>query len=179
MVRDYLEQAVPPEVLERILQASLKGPSAGNSQGVSWVVLQSEQRRQAVAELAREREWVARGYPAWLSQAPVHLVLCAEPDVYQARYAEADKAQTQSWNIPYWYLDAGCTMMLVLLAAQEEGLAAGFQGEHNLPGLASLCGLPQEVKAIGVVTLGYAASHRAGHSARRPKRAERIHWEQW
>lgn len=180
MVRDYLPQPVEADKLERILHAALRGPSAGNSQGVSLVVLESAARRGRMAELAGEREWVARGYPAWLSTAPVHLILCAEPECYRQRYREADKSKAEkNWPVPYWHVDAGCAFMLLLLAAVEEGLAAGFQGIHNLAGLGAALGIPAEVEVIGLITLGYSDSQKKGHSTQRPRRAGRIHREQW
>ena len=33
-----------------------------------------------------------------------------------------------SWPVPYWFMDIGCSVMLLLLAAVNEGLAAGFAG---------------------------------------------------
>ena len=179
MVREYEPRAVESEKLERILEAALRSPSAGNSQGVSLVVLQDVQARARVAILAGESDWVARGYPAWLSTAPVHLVLCAEPEVYHRRYREPDKLATRAWPVAYWQVDAGCLMMAILLAALEEGLAAGFQGAHNLPGLAEELGIPQQVEVIGLITLGYSQSERRGHSAGRGRRAGRIHREKW
>ncbi|MBS2040216.1 nitroreductase family protein [bacterium] len=180
MVREYQPQQVEPEKLERILEAALSSPSAGHSQGTSLVVLQSSETRQAIAHLAGESDWVARGYPAWLSTAPVHLVLCAEPEVYRQRYKESDKESAiKQWPVPYWHVDAGCLMMALLLAAVEEGLAAGFQGIQNLPGLQSLLGIPPEVEVLGVVTLGYSQSQRRGHSTGRGRRPGRIHRDRW
>ena len=180
MVRDYLEQPVEADKLDRILSAALRGPSAGHSQGVSLVVLQQATNRLRMARLAGEDEWVARGYPAWLSRAPLHVVLCAEPQCYLQRYAEADKASAmKQWPVPYWYVDAGCALMLLLLAAADEGLAAGFQGIHNLPGLGAALEIPHQVEPIGLVTLGYAANRKSGHSVARGPRPGRVHFEQW
>lgn len=180
MVRDYSSRPVEPEKLERILDCALRGPSAGNSQGVSLVVVETEARRKKLAELAGEPQWVARGYPPWLSQAPVHVILCAEPEVYRQRYAEPDKARACSeWAVPYWHVDSGCALMLMLLAAVEEGLAAGFQGVHNLPGLAAALDIPPQVEPLGLVTLGYSESQRRGHSSQRARRGGRIHREHW
>ncbi len=180
MVREYEAQPVERDKLERLLAAALRGPSAGNSQGISLVVVQQPDNRAAIAELAGEADWVARGYPAWLSRAPVHLILCAEPRVYRDRYALPDKGGAEkNWSVPYWHVDAGCMLMILLLSALEEGLAAGFQGIHNLPGLAELLGIPSQVEPIGLLTLGYSQSTRKGHSTSRPARAQRIHLEQW
>ncbi|MBX3165838.1 MAG: nitroreductase family protein [Candidatus Eremiobacteraeota bacterium] len=180
MVREYEDRPLERDKLERVLAAALRGPSAGNSQGVSLVVVQTLENRQAIAALAGEPDWLARGYPAWLSLAPVHLILCAEPQVYRDRYAQPDKDTAEkNWPVPYWHVDAGCMLMILLLAALEEGLAAGFQGIHNLPGLADLLHIPAEVEPIGLLTLGYSQSSRKGHSANRPARAQRVHLERW
>jgi nitroreductase len=180
MVRDYEDRPVERDKLERVLAAALRGPSAGNSQGISLVVVQNFENRKAIAELAGEPDWVERGYPAWLSLAPVHLILCAEPQVYRDRYALPDKETAdKNWPVPYWHVDAGCMLMILLLAALEEGLAAGFQGIHNLPGLSEQLGIPESVEPIGLLTLGYSNSTRKGHSSHRPARLSRIHLEKW
>ena len=181
MVRNYTDKAVDPSLLEQIVANLQRTPSAGNCQGVSWVVVQSAEKRRQIAELAGEEEWVARGYPGWLSGAPIHVVLCAEPQVYHERYSESDKSKavsTPSWPVPYWYIDAGACLMVLLESAVDKGLAAGFQGIQNLAGLDRLLGIPESVIPIGVVTLGYPADDRRGTSANRPKRA-RTHWENW
>ena len=36
-----------------------------------------------------------------------------------------------TWPVPYWYVDAGALMMLVLLAAIDEGLAGAFIGHPD------------------------------------------------
>jgi nitroreductase len=69
--------------------------------------------------------------------------------------------------------------MLILLAAVEQGLAAGFQGAQNLPGLAELLKIPPEVVPLGVITLGYAGNSRPGASSQRPRRPLRVHREVW
>ena len=48
---------------------------------------------------------------------------------------DPDDGTEIDWPIPYWYVDVGATMMLILLAAVDEGLAAGFLGTHRFPEL--------------------------------------------
>lgn len=182
MVRDYLPTPLDSQQLLQVLERALRAPTAGHSQGVSLVAVTEQEKRAAIARAADEAAWVARGYPAWLSVAPAHVVLCAEPDVYRQRYQESDKNSARhpdSWPVPYWYVDAGAAFMTLLLAAAEQGWAAGFQGIHNFHNLAELLGLPAGAHPLGVVTLGHAASRRAGSSTRRGTRAGRIHWQQW
>jgi hypothetical protein len=60
--------------------------------------------------------------------------------------------------VPYWLVDASFMVMLLLLAAADEGLGALFFRLHRDPGpmLASL-GVPSGRQVIGAVALGYEA----------------------
>ena len=178
MVRRYLPDPVDPAALERIARAALSGPTAGHSQGVSLVVVIDAGRRAAIARLAHEDAWVARGRPAWLSPAPAHLVLCVEPSAYRRRYAEPDK-DPEALAVPWWWVDGGAALTLLLLAAVDEGLAAGFLGAHALPGLAELLGLPEAVVPLGVVTVGHPAEEPGRALRRRRPEAEVLHGEAW
>ncbi len=153
MVRTYLSDPVEPQVLERIAGAALRAPSAGHSQGVSILVITDSARRAQVAHLAGESSYTAKGRDPWLSRAPAHLVLCVEPGRYHRRYSEPDK-DPAALTIPWWWVDAGASLMAVLLAAADEGLAAGFLGAHAIPGLANALNLPAGVTPLGVITVG-------------------------
>lgn len=184
MVRNYLADPVPEDVLDRVLDRARRAPSAGFTQGQSLVVVTDADRRRAIAQLAHEDEYVAAGFDPWLSRAPVHIVICTSEAAYRARYAEPDKASAadaQAWPVPYWHVDAGAVLMLVLLAAVDEGLAAGFAGSHSLQGIKELLGIPEEVSPIGLVTLGFPAPDRRSGSLDRgwKRRDEVIHRERW
>lgn len=184
MVRNYLPDPVPDDVLDRILQRAQRAPSAGFSQGQSFVVVTDPELRAAIADLAHEAEYVAAGFDPWLSRAPVHIVVCTSEEVYRARYAEPDKAgaaDAQDWPVPYWHVDAGAALMLLLLAAVDEGLGAGFAGSHSIEGIKDLLGIPPEVSPIGLVTLGYPAPDRqSGSLARGWKPLEEVvHRDRW
>ena len=154
MVRRYLPDPVDPAVLARIARAARQGPRAGQAEGISVVVVTDAEQRAALARLAHEEEWVAKGHAPWLSPAPAHLVLCVEPAAYRRRYAEPDK-DPAALALPWWWVDGGAALTLVLLAAVDEGLAAGFLGAHALPGLAAALGLPPGVEPLGVITVGH------------------------
>ena len=180
MVRRYRTDPVDPDALERIVEAAHRGPSAGNAQGVSLVVATEAPVRLAIAALAGESQWLERGYGPWLSAAPVHLVLCAEPEIYRARYAEPGK-DSAALDIPWWWVDAGAALLLILQAAVNEGLAAGFLGAHAVPGLHNLLGIPADVEVVGVVTVGHPIPDRRSSSLDRGPRpaAEVTHREHW
>jgi nitroreductase len=183
MVRSAGLEPVGEEQVRRILRTARRAPSAGFSQGQSFVVVTDPALRARIAELAGEPAYLLRGYPAWLSAAPVHVVCCTSQAPYDERYAEPDKRTGGggAWPVPYRYVDAGCALMLLLLAAVDEGLAAGFLGVHRVPGLGDLLGIPPSVEPIGVVTIAHPAPGRPSPSPRRGRRPESevIHFERW
>lgn len=185
MVRNYTEQPVDDDAVERMLDAARKAPSAGFSQGQSFVVVTDPDTRRAIADLADEPRYVADGYDPWISRAPVHIVVCVREATYHERYREADKLDEDGseieWPVPFWWVDAGAAMEHLLLAAVAEGLAAGFLGTHAIDGLRELLSIPADVSPIGIVTIGHAApDRRSGSLARGWKDdAEVIHRERW
>jgi len=185
MVRNYTEQPIPGDVLKRIAGAALRAPSAGYSQGVSVVTVVDSAQRQAIAHLADEAGYVGMGFDPWISRAPAHIVIAVSEQVYKDRYAEPDKLDADGkeidWPVPYWWVDAGAAMMAVLLAAVDEGLAAGFLGVHSVPSLARLLGMPPEFTPIGVITVGYRAPDRRSSSLKRGRKEpdQVIHLDRW
>lgn len=162
MVRHYTGQAVSPASIDRIAQAGRRAPSAGNTRGTRFVVISDETERSFVAGCASEDHWVNEGKPPWLSTAPAQIVLWVDPDAYHERYGRPDKAASRAqdaegeWPVPWWWVDAGASLMAMLLAAVDEGLSAGFLGAHAFEGLDQLLGTPEHFDLVGVVTIGHA-----------------------
>lgn len=170
MVRSYTDEPVDPDALRRILDLARRNPSAGFSQGQRFVVVTDADTRREIAQLGSEDEYVAKGFTPWMSAAPVHVIPCADERAYHDRYNEPDKLGEDGeidWPVPYWHVDTGASLMLLLLAVVEEGLAAGFFGVHKLQGLKDLLGIPAGVHPLGVVTVGHAAPEQRQGSSRR------------
>jgi len=181
MVRSYASDPVDEASLRRIAAAALRAPSAGDSQAIGVVVVTDPAARRDIARLAGEDEYVSRGFDPWISRAPAHIVISVSERIYRDRYSKPDKSSAgggpADWPVPYWWVDAGAAMMAVLLAAVDEGLAAGFLGAHSTPGLADLLGLDEHRAPIGVITVGRPADEprpaRPGRTSH-PKRAFEI-----
>lgn len=186
MVRNYLDTPVDNDVLERVLDRATRGPSAGFSQGVSFVAITDHATRHEIARLAGENEYIGEGFDPWISRAPVHVMICVRKDAYLERYRETDKdgengpkGSEDGWTIPYWWVDGGAAMMLLLLAAVDEGLAAGFLGAHNIDAIEELLGIPDDVSPIGIVTMGHPAPDRRSGSLDRGRRTDTVRRELW
>ena len=192
MVRHYDAEPVPRETIERIVRTVRRAPSGGFSQGQRLVVVTDVGVRRRIAELLHEDEWVEQGREPWMSVAPVHVIVCAREQDYHDRYNEADKLAVTGgveieWPAPFWFVDAGAAMMLLLLAAIDEGLAAGVYGVTvpEMGAFKELLGIPDDVAVVAGVTLGKARpdpnSSRASSrmSQRRRGLDEVVHWERW
>ena len=192
MVRHYLDEPVPLESLAQIVRTVRRAPSGGFSQGQRLLVVTEEATRRRIAELLGEKEWVAHGREPWLSVAPVHVVVCTREQDYHDRYNEPDKLAATGgveieWPVPFWFVDAGAAMMLVLLAAIDEGLAAGVYGVtvEARDEFKRLLGMPDDVWVVCGVTLGkpapdpHASEASSRFTQRRRRLGEVVHRERW
>lgn len=189
MVRHFTSEPVEAEVIARVCDVARRAPSAGYSQGQSLVVVTREETRREIARLCSEEEYVASGFHPWISEAPVVVVACVSETAYHRRYQEPDKLAESGgveteWPVPYWFMDIGCTVMALLLAAVNEGLAAGFAGaettERRLE-MQRLLGIPDEYTVVGVIPIGHGVQEPPSPrlKSRRKPAEEFTHYEGW
>src|SRR5438093_12687854 len=121
MIRAFKPVPIPEDKIRRILELAQHYPSAGFSQGVSFILVTQPERIRRLRELSRLR-----------GDAPVLVVPCVSEKLYHDRYRESDKIRQDGteihWPIPSWYFDAACASLLVLLAAADQGLSAYVPG---------------------------------------------------
>jgi nitroreductase len=191
MVRNYTDEPVPREAVERIVDRGRRAPSGGFSQGARFVVVEDPVTRGRIADLADEPEYVKLGFEPWISRAPVHIVVLMREDDYHDRYTQPDKldeaGEEIEWRVPWWWVDAGKAIMLLLLAAIDEGLGAGLfgvVGDRN-DDLRELVGAPDDFEVVGIVTVGHPApepnaeARKQRLSAARRPLDEVVRWERW
>ncbi|HUR23148.1 MAG TPA: nitroreductase family protein [Acidimicrobiales bacterium] len=181
MTRGFEDRDVDPQLVERILAAGLRGPTAGHTQAVDLLVLQGP--------VQTGRYWDAalpagdrRGFP-WpgLLSAALLVVVLSSEGAYRRRYAEADKAPS-AFDVPWWHVDAAFAALLLQLAAVDAGLGALFFATHHVPTVRQTFGVPDEWAPVGTVAIGHPAPDRPSSSvvtrSRRPA-AEAIHRGAW
>lgn len=188
MVRHFTSESVAPEVIERMLELARHAPSAGFTQGQSFVVVTQPHLKQAIAHICHETSYTSCGFHSFISEAPVLVIPCTSEAAYHRRYQEPDKVNEDGseipWPIPFWHMDAGCAVMILLLAVVNEGLAAGFVGVPTVQGLdilRELLGIPAEVTPVGVIPIGHRAPDLPSPSLKRGRKpgSEYIHHEKW
>lgn len=181
MVRRFRPDAVPDEVIDRLLDVARRGPSAGFSQGQAFLVVQG-------ADLPRF--WSVAGAAAGegTRRAPLVVVPLSSKRVYLDRYAEPDKGWTErdetQWPVPFWHIDTGMAAMLLLLAVVDAGLGALYFGivPAEVPPFREAFGVPADHDPIGAIAIGSSDEERQSGSPRtRPRRpwTETVHRGRW
>jgi nitroreductase len=186
-VRSYTGERVPRETLERIARAARRGPNAGYSQGLRLLIVDDPDVIEALTDFdAGEREL------AWFLKAAAHFFVLTREQDYHDRYTQPDKLAVTGgvevvWPVPFWHVDAGAALMLLWLAALEEGLAAGVYGvpvEEDAR-VRELLGIPDDLTIVTGVTVGHPAEDprwerdTSSFSQRRRAHDEVVRWNHW
>ena len=175
MVRNYdPDRDVPPQTVRKLLEYAIHAPSAGFSQGWHFLVLASADECAMfwrATDMGDMDSWLAG-----MQNAPVLIVAFSDKDTYLDRYAEDDKGWTDRseahWPVPYWDIDTGMAALLIMLGAVDEGLASCFFGvpPDRVDAVRSAFGVPDRLRPVGVVSLGYRAPDVRSPSLRRGRR---------
>ena len=187
MIRHFTSEPVAPEVIDRLLELTRHAPSAGFTQGQAFIVVTRPELRKAVGRVCGEDGSITGGFHPFVSEAPVLFIPCTSEAAYHRRYLEPDKLLPDGseieWPIPYWHMDIGCAVMILLLAAVNEGLGAGYAGfsPEGLEQLHTLLNIPDEVTPVGVIPVGHRARDIPSPSLKRGRKpdADYIHREGW
>lgn len=186
MVRHYTGEPIERVTLERIAATVRRAPSAGFSQGQRLLVVDDPALlRELALDETREAE-------PWFGSAAAHVLVLTREQDYHDRYNRPDKLDATGgseirWPVPFWHVDAGAALMLVLLAALEEGLAAGVYGIQvgDQPRWRGLLGIPAELTIVAGITLGRGApdpewSRRTSRATQRRRALEElVRWNRW
>ena len=188
MVRAFSHQRLEPGQLDELLDLARRAPSAGNSQAVSFLVLDSPE---AVAgywdtTLPEPRRSTFRWQQ--LFDAPALVIVATNPQVYIERYAESDKRHPRlgqsvdAWSVPYWWVDAGAVAQNLLLLAVDRGLGACLFGlfEHEAA-VKEAFGVDPDQRLVATIAIGHPLPDEAGRSFTRSRldRDSIIHRNSW
>ncbi len=196
MIRAFTSEPLAEGTTDRLLRAASRAPSAGFSQGYSFLVLEGKEQTAPLWQMLYESETSENATedadPAQvdaLSTAPLVILPLACKDIYLDRYAQPGKGWTDRdearWPVPYWYIDTGFTALLILLAVVDEGLGAVFFGlpPENMADFRAQFGVPEQWMPIGAIAIGHpdpasdpVAPARPGD---RKSLAELVHRGRW
>jgi nitroreductase len=191
--RRYLSpEPVPDDVLWAVLDAAIRGPSGGNTQGWGWVVVTDQQVKDRVAAWYREnweaaygsrREQILSAPAGSLGLTPrgflgaehlAHHIQEAPVWIFAVLRGAADATSPRAGSSIY-----GAVQQL-FLAARAYGLGTSLTtlyGGHEEE-LRDLLGLPPDALTMALIPVGYPAQGRWAEPRRRPVE-EVVHWDRW
>src|SRR3989338_2414679 len=140
-VRKYKDKPVEWEKIVNILHAGKSAPCAGNIQNWKFIVIRDEANRKKVAKAALEQ--------GWMEDAPVHIIVIAEPEKAARFYG------TRGERL-YTIQNCAAAIENMLLAAHAEGLGSCWIGAFDESKLRSICQLPEYIMPHAIVPVGYA-----------------------
>lgn len=188
MTRAFTSAPVAAPVVDELLDLARRGPAAGNTAGIEWLVLDRPEDVRAYWDTTLPADRRAAFPWPRLLDAPVLVIPWVEAGAYVARYAEEDKVATglgrgeEAWPVPYWFVDGGAAVMTLLLGAEDRGLGALLFGlfEHE-DAVRARFGVPEAWRAVGTVAIGHPARERRSSSAGRGRPAldEVVHRGSW
>jgi nitroreductase len=162
MVRAFRPDPVPDDLIEKLLSSAVRAPSAGNLQAWEFVVVREPETKRRLAEAAVGQMFVA--------EAPVVIVTCRNME----RNAEKYGGRGRDF---YNFIDASFASLMILLAAQNEGLGACFVGAYRDDEISRILGLPEHARPVGIMPIGWPAE--APTMTERMAPAEVVHYERF
>ena len=188
MVRDFSDEPVARPLVEQLVANATRIPSAGYSQGYAFVVLTEPGQRRLFWETTSGPDWRGESESAPLTRAPVVIL----PFSHKQAYSSATRCRTRltplclneaHWPAPYWDIDTGFGVMLILLTAVDLGLGRllrDFPRGREPHGDA--LGVPGRYRPMGAIAVGYPT--RGDRSVPelptgRRRLDEVVRWERW
>ena len=188
MVRDFADEPVARPILDQLMANAARTPSAGYSQGFAFVVLTDPGQRRLFWETTSGPDWRGESESVPLTRAPVVIIPLAHKQAYLDRYALPDKVHTPlsdeaQWPAPYWDIDTGFGVMMILLTAVDLGLGALFFGIFaGEQALMDVLGVPEGYRPIGAIALGHPTPGKRSRPELRTGRRpldDIVRWERW
>ena len=143
-IRRYKCQPVPPDLLEKVLEAARQAPSWANTQTWRFVVVSDEAFRQRLAQIFpmnRAAESVR--------QAPIAVVSCAE--LGKSGCLRGQWVSDKAWHL----FDLGGALQNLSLAAHALGLATVHIGNFEPAPVKELLSVPAGFEVEVITALGY------------------------
>ena len=158
-VRSFLDKPIEDEKLTAVLEAGRLAPSAGNRQECRFVVVEDRDVRRRIA--------VAANGQSFVGEAPVVIVACA-----------VTNGHVMSYGQPCYPIDVAIALDHISLAAVELGLGTCWIGAFNEGKVKEILGIPEEVRVVELMPIGYPATMAVKEKNRLPlsKIVKQGHW---
>ncbi len=142
-VRKYqTDIPVEREKLHAILEMACAAPSAGDLQAYQIIVVTTPVERDSLRTAAAGQ--------AFISEAPICLVFCVDPEASAKQYGERGRSL-------YAIQDATIAAAYAQLAVVAAGMASTWVGAFDEAAVKELLGIPLHQRPVALLSIGYPA----------------------
>jgi nitroreductase len=138
-VRDFEKREIPKEKIEKLKEALIWAPSAGNLQARKFYFVFNEEIKKKLAKAALNQNFIAK--------APLVIVGCCDLEKI-SWYGERGK------NL-YTICDVSAAIENLMLVATSEGLGACWVGAFDEKEVSKILNLPKNERPIVIVPIGF------------------------
>jgi nitroreductase len=129
-VRKYQDKAVPPDLVQRIVEAGRLTGSSMNGQPWHFIVVEDRDTLQQLGALMR--------YGPYIAQARLAIVVVIE----ESQYAVSDASRA---------------IQSMILTAWSEGVGSNWVGFRGMAEVNSLLRIPNDLSVLAILPFGYPA----------------------
>jgi nitroreductase len=155
-IRSFKPDEVSEKDVERLIEAAVSAPSAGNIQPWELVVARKPEIRRKLVEAAYGQSFI--------EEAPVVIVVCANEDRSSQRYGL--RGQTL-----YCLQDTAAATQNMLLTAYSLGLGTCWVGAFKEDEVREALKIPTGIRPVAIVPVGYPSK---SASARQKRPVEHV-----
>lgn len=138
-VRDFVKKEIPAVLVEKLIDAILWAPSAGNLQSRRFFFVSDQKIKNELAAAALGQHFIA--------EAPLAVVGCTDSSIGNT-YGDRGVHL-------YSILDVACSVMNLMLVASENGLGTVWVGAFREDEVAKILRLPGHLRPVALVPVGY------------------------
>ncbi len=154
-IRQYKDKKVPQNILDEILEATVRGSNTGNMQLYSIIITKDKEKKKQLWEAHFKQEMV--------NQAPLLLTFVADIHRFH-RWCELRNAGTAYDNFLWLYnatIDAVIAAQNASIAAESHGLGICYLGTttYMADKIIEILELPEGVVPVTSIVVGYPAEN--------------------
>lgn len=152
-IRKFHDKEIPEERIDKLREALLWAPSAGNLQARKFYFVNDSLVKDKLAAAAVGQNFIA--------EAPLVIVACCDKSI-KMHYGKRGETL-------YTIQDVSASLMGMMLVAYEEGLGTAWVGAFHENLVSKILVLPENLRPVTIVPVGYPDES--------PKAPERISLE--
>jgi nitroreductase len=141
-IRAFQNRDIPPETVDKLIDAARWAPSAGNIQPWEFIIVRKPETKRRLAEAALEQTFI--------EEAPVVIVVCADENRSSQGYGTRGKTL-------YCLQDTAAATQNIHLAAYALGLGTCWVGAFREDEAKKILNIPSGVRPVAIIPVGYPA----------------------